>query len=101
MRRGLARTFQLPELFDELTVREHLTLPRRLALAPSRSWSDPLTGRFLRPDLAENQEVDTLLDSLGLAQVADTCGRGPAARTQPPGGDRPGRRVAAPGHPPR
>ena len=31
VRHGLARTFQLPELFDELTVREHLTLPRRLA----------------------------------------------------------------------
>jgi branched-chain amino acid transport system ATP-binding protein len=72
VRRGLARTFQLPELFDELTVREHLKLPRRLAQAPSRSWSDPLTGRFLRQDVAEDEEVDALLDSLGLAQVADT-----------------------------
>ena len=51
VRHGLARTFQLPELFDELTVREHLTLPRRLAQAPSRSWSDPVTGRFLRAPL--------------------------------------------------
>ena len=50
VRHGLARTFQLPQLFDELTVREHLTLPRRLAQAPSRAWSDPFTGRFLRPD---------------------------------------------------
>ena len=72
VRRGLARTFQLPELFDELTVREHLRLPRRLAQAPSRSWSDPLTGRFLRQDVAEDEEVDALLDSLGLGQVADT-----------------------------
>jgi branched-chain amino acid transport system ATP-binding protein len=72
VRHGLARTFQLPELFDELTVREHLTLPRRLAQAPSRSWSDPVTGRFLRPDAVEDEEVDALLDSLGLAQVADT-----------------------------
>jgi branched-chain amino acid transport system ATP-binding protein len=72
VRHGLARTFQLPELFDELTVREHLTLPRRLAQAPSRAWSDPVTGRFLRPDAAEDEEVDALLDSLGLAQVAGT-----------------------------
>ena len=69
---GLARTFQLPELYDELTVREHLLLARRLAQAPSRAWSDPLTGRFLRPDAAEDEEVAALLDSLGLAQVADT-----------------------------
>ena len=72
VRRGLARTFQLPELFDELTVREHLTLPRRLAQAPSRSWSDPLTGRFLRQDADEDAAVEALLDLLGLAQVADT-----------------------------
>jgi branched-chain amino acid transport system ATP-binding protein len=73
VRHGLARTFQLPELFDELTVREHLLLARRLAQAPSRSWSDPLTGRFLRPDTAEDEEVAALLGSLGLAQVAGTA----------------------------
>ncbi len=72
VRHGLARTFQLPELYDELTVREHLTLARRLAQAPSRSWSDPLTGRFLRRDAAEDEEVDALLDSLGLTPVAGT-----------------------------
>ena len=72
VRQGLARTFQLPELFDELTVREHLRLARRLAQTPSRSWSDPLTGRFLRQDAAEDQEVDALLDSLGLTPVAGT-----------------------------
>jgi branched-chain amino acid transport system ATP-binding protein len=72
VRLGLARTFQLPELYDELTVREHLMLARRLAQTPSRSWSDPLTGRFLRHDAAEVQETAALLDSLGLAQVADT-----------------------------
>jgi branched-chain amino acid transport system ATP-binding protein len=72
VRRGLARTFQLPQLFDELTVREHLTLPRRLAQAPSREWSDPLTGRFLHRDAQEEREVDALLASLGLEPVADT-----------------------------
>jgi branched-chain amino acid transport system ATP-binding protein len=72
VRRGLARTFQLPELFDELTVRQHLMLPRRLAQAPSRAWSDPLTGRFLQRDVPEDEEVDELLTSLGLDHVADT-----------------------------
>ena len=72
VRHGLARTFQLPQLFDELTVREHLTLPRRLAQAPSRAWSDPFTGRFLRPDAAEDHDVDALLASLGLEHVAGT-----------------------------
>ena len=72
VRHGLARTFQLPQLFDELTVREHLTLPRRLAQAPSRAWSDPFTGRFLRPDVAEDHDVDALLASLGLEHVAGT-----------------------------
>jgi ABC-type branched-subunit amino acid transport system ATPase component len=72
VRRGLARTFQLPQLFDELTVREHLTLPLRLAEAPSRAWSDPVTGRFLQRDVPEDKEVGTLLSSLGLEHVADT-----------------------------
>jgi ABC-type branched-subunit amino acid transport system ATPase component len=72
VRRGLARTFQLPELFDELTVRQHLMLPRRLAQAPSRAWSDPLTGRFLQRDVPEDEEVDELLTSLGLDHVANT-----------------------------
>jgi branched-chain amino acid transport system ATP-binding protein len=72
VRRGLARTFQLPQLFDELTVRDHLTLPLRLAEAPSRAWSDPVTGRFLQRDLPEDKEVGTLLSSLGLEHVADT-----------------------------
>jgi branched-chain amino acid transport system ATP-binding protein len=72
VRRGLARTFQLPQLFDELTVREHLTLPLRLAQAPSRAWSDPVSGRFLRRDVPEDEEVDALLASLGLEHVADT-----------------------------
>jgi branched-chain amino acid transport system ATP-binding protein len=72
VRRGLARTFQLPQLFDELTVREHVTLPRRLAQAPSRAWSDPLTGRFLHLDAAEDRETDELLGRLGLDHVAGT-----------------------------
>jgi len=40
----MARTFQHPELFLGLTVREHVTLAYRVANAPRRIWSDALTG---------------------------------------------------------
>ena len=83
VRRGLARTFQLPQLFDELTVREHLTLPRRLAQAPSREWSDPLTGRYLHRDVPEEQEVDALLASLGLVLTVNCAVINDALAQQP------------------
>ncbi len=41
--RGLARTFQHPELFTDLTVREHLTLAYRVKHAGGRVWSDLFT----------------------------------------------------------
>jgi len=69
VRRGLARTFQQPEVFGELTVREHLVLANRLARRPSRAWSDPFTGRFLRHDA--DGEVDELLDHLELTELAN------------------------------
>jgi branched-chain amino acid transport system ATP-binding protein len=71
VRRGLARTFQQPEVFGELTVREHLVLANRLARRPSRAWSDPFTVRFLRQDADGDGEVDALLDSLELTELAD------------------------------
>jgi branched-chain amino acid transport system ATP-binding protein len=71
VRRGLARTFQQPEIFGELTVREHLVLASRLARRPSRAWTDPFTGRFLRPDPQGDVAVATLLEDLELTAVAD------------------------------
>ncbi|MFE2734701.1 ATP-binding cassette domain-containing protein [Streptomyces sp. NPDC059349] len=71
VRRGLGRTFQHPELFGDLTVRDHLLLAHRLDERPSRSWSDPFTGRCLRDDPDERAAVDEVLELLGLHDVAD------------------------------
>ncbi len=70
-RRGLARTFQQPELFMGLTVREHLVVAHRARVAPSRLWRDMVDPRsLLRPSAAENERVDGLLDLLRLTRVA-------------------------------
>lgn len=67
---GMARTFQHPELFSGLTVREHVTLAYRIARTPKRLWSDLFTGSgFRRAPATERERVDDVLDSLGLAQI--------------------------------
>jgi ABC-type branched-subunit amino acid transport system ATPase component len=69
--RGLARTFQQPELFYGLTVREHLILAHRARVARRRLWRDMLDPRaLLPPSQAENERVDGLLELLRLTQVA-------------------------------
>lgn len=68
--KGLARTFQQPELFLGLTVREHLTLAHRARVSPRRLWRDMLDPRsLLPPSEAENERVDGLLELLGLTKV--------------------------------
>jgi ABC-type branched-subunit amino acid transport system ATPase component len=70
--RGLARTFQHPELFVGLSVREHLVLAYRAKHARRRVWSDLLTMGSLRrggPD--EQTSVDELIELLGLRPFAD------------------------------
>lgn len=70
-RMGLARTFQQPELFRGLTVREHLVLAYRARNAPRRVWRDAFTGGSLRrPSQRENERVDALLDMLQLGDAA-------------------------------
>jgi ABC-type branched-subunit amino acid transport system ATPase component len=69
--RGLARTFQQPELFLGLSVREHLVLAHRARVARHRLWRDMLDPRcLLPPSPAENERVDGLLDALNLTRVA-------------------------------
>lgn len=70
-RLGLARTFQHPELFASLSVREHLVLGYRVRHSKSRLLTDLVTGRGLIPkaDKAENERVDELLDELNLTEI--------------------------------
>ena len=71
-RRGMARTFQQPELFLGLTVREHLVLAYRARVAPKRLWRDMIDPRsVLPPPKSETDRVDGLLELLNLTQVAN------------------------------
>ncbi len=70
---GLARTFQQPELFMGLTIRQHLTLAYRARNARRRLWSDMFLARGFRRSSAEERErVDDMLRLLSLESVADT-----------------------------
>lgn len=70
--RGLARTFQQPELFMGLSVRDHLVLAHRARVARSRLWRDMLDPRCLfPPSRAEDERVDGLLEDLRLTRVAN------------------------------
>ena len=70
--RGLARTFQHPELFTGLTVREHLALAHRARKAKSRVWSDLVTMGSLRTtDESEKVNVEGLIELLGLQRLAE------------------------------
>lgn len=69
---GLARTFQQPELFMGLTVREHLTLAYRARNTRRRLWSDMfLAGGFRRSGSDERDRVDAMLKLLSLESIAD------------------------------
>jgi branched-chain amino acid transport system ATP-binding protein len=68
--RGLARTFQHPELFSSLTVREHLVLAYRMKNAKSRIWTDLANFRgFAKSPKAEDARVDELVESLQLGGI--------------------------------
>ena len=74
---GLARTFQHPELFAGLTVREHLVLAHRIRHDKARVWSDLFTFGSLHPrDPGEQVAVDALIELLGIEAVADRMALG-------------------------
>jgi branched-chain amino acid transport system ATP-binding protein len=75
--RGLSRTFQHPELFAGLTVRDHLVLAHRAKRARHRVWSDLFTLGSLRPRGAEEETaVGELIALLGLESLADRPAHG-------------------------
>jgi branched-chain amino acid transport system ATP-binding protein len=73
-RLGMARTFQQLELFQDLSVRDHVVLAYRARHERRRLWSDLLDGRgFRRPPAAETTRVDALVGLLGLDSVAESA----------------------------
>jgi ABC-type branched-subunit amino acid transport system ATPase component len=71
-RLGLARTYQHPEMFRGLTVRQHLSLAYRVQHDRPRLWKDMFTGAGWRAiDKGESERVGHLLDLLSLSGIAD------------------------------
>jgi branched-chain amino acid transport system ATP-binding protein len=67
---GMARTFQHPELFSGLTVRDHVTLAYRIARTSRRVWTDMWTaGGFRRPSQVETERVDLIINNLNLSAI--------------------------------
>lgn len=68
-RRGVARSFQNVELFDNLTVLDNLLLGRHQKT--SYSWAEGLLwlGRSRRQELAARRHIEDLIEFLGLASV--------------------------------
>jgi ABC-type branched-subunit amino acid transport system ATPase component len=72
-RLGLARTFQQPEMFRGLTVRQHLSLAFRVHQHRPRLWKDMFTGAgFRKADKAETDRIGGLLELLSLTHIADS-----------------------------
>jgi branched-chain amino acid transport system ATP-binding protein len=67
---GLARTFQHPELFSGMTVRDHVVIAHRVRHAKGRIWSDLVTGRGLRkPPADETARVDEIVEALRIGDI--------------------------------
>ena len=75
--RGLARTFQHPEIFTGMTVRDHLVIAHRAKHAKGRILSDVFTMGGLHPvGAAEREAIDDVMDLVGLGDIADMSALG-------------------------
>jgi branched-chain amino acid transport system ATP-binding protein len=70
-RLGFARTFQRIELFQGMTVRDHLLVAERARLGTGRFWKDVLN--LSKPTADENERTDRTLALLSLEDVADSA----------------------------
>jgi branched-chain amino acid transport system ATP-binding protein len=71
-RLGMSRSFQHPELFSSLTIREHVLLAYRTRYRPSKQWTDFISGAaFRRADRHEAERVDHVLAMLRLYSMSD------------------------------
>ena len=68
---GIARTFQVPALSEDLTVREHLVVAHRLRETTWNVWLDLIGKRRRRPTGPELDATQDLLFRLSLDEVAD------------------------------
>ena len=75
--RGLARTFQHPEIFTGMTVRDHLVIAHRAKHAKGRVLSDVFTMGGLRPAGAvERDSIEDIIELVGLREIADMSALG-------------------------
>jgi len=70
-RKGMARTFQQPQLFSGLTVREHVVLAHRLRFESRRLWTDMIGPSSLRkPPTSETEAVNRIIELLEIQDLA-------------------------------
>ena len=75
--RGLARTFQHPEIFTGMSVRDHLVIAHRAKHAKSRVLSDVFTMGGIRPvGAAERESIQDIIDLVGLHDIAEISALG-------------------------